>query len=244
MESPCLQGLRLKTGLTSPLLDTLLSQFRWGRGAFRMNNFFVFFSGPCAPQQEGIIFTSRSSHRRPQSQSWRSWRTPPWPSVLWLSLWCPKVPGKVQVQLHGLDTGRTGEAHQAACICSGPIHRSSRPTFHWWMLQARQEGLRAPPGMLLGGPGPPVKRPTFDQLDKRASWSADRGMVAPGPHPPSQFLASSTRPHPNNMVNHPNNLAHHPSTLPNKKPVPLPRWAHNQAQSHSFQQICLTHSSH
>jgi len=90
-------------------------------------------------------------------------------------------------------------------------------------VQARQEGLRAPPGMLLGGPGPPVKRPTFDQLDKRASWSADRGMVAPGPHPPSQFLASSTRPHPNNMVSHPNNLAHHPSTLPNKKPVPLPR---------------------
>merc|ERR1719167_561306 len=33
-------------------------------------------------------------------------------------------------------------------------------------VQARQEGLRAPPGMLLGGPGPPVKRPTFDQLDK------------------------------------------------------------------------------
>ena len=97
-------------------------------------------------------------------------------------------------------------------------------------LQARQEGLRAPPGMLLAGPGPPVKRPTFDQLDKRASWSADRSMVPPGPHPPSQFLASVSRPHPNamnnhanNMMNHPNTLLHHPSTLPTKKPIPLPR---------------------
>ena len=98
------------------------------------------------------------------------------------------------------------------------------------LSQARQEGLRAPPGMLLAGPGPPVKRPTFDQLDKRASWSADRSMVPPGPHPPSQFLASVSRPHPNamnnhanNMMNHPNTLPHHPSTLPTKKPIPLPR---------------------
>ena len=100
--------------------------------------------------------------------------------------------------------------------------------FYLDTFQARQEGLRAPPGMLLGGPGPPVKRPTFDQLDKRASWSADRSMVAPGPHPPSQFLASVSRPHPNvlnnhNLINHPNTLPHHPSTLPTKKPIPLPR---------------------
>ena len=62
MESPCLQGLRLKTGLTSQLLDTLLSQFRWGRGAFRMNNFFVFFFRP-------LCSTTKGHHIHQQGQS-------------------------------------------------------------------------------------------------------------------------------------------------------------------------------
>ena len=44
-----------------------------------------------------------------------------------------------------------------------------------------------PPALLLGG-GVPVKRPTFDQLDKRASWSAERSVgPPPGTAPAPQF---------------------------------------------------------
>ena len=142
MENPYPRGLKHRTGPISLPSDMLLSLFRWSFGVvllwytilycpdfelhyFRRRKINICMSenslikGTSASQQEGFVLASRSCNREPQSQPWRSWRTSPWTSVLRLSLRCSKVPGEVQVQLHGLHLGGAGEARQTACICSG-----------------------------------------------------------------------------------------------------------------------------
>ena len=97
---------------------------------------------------------------------------------------------------------------------------------------------KLPPGVRHYGPGPPLlipngppppghhgvppgleKRPTFDNIDKRASWSTDKSLGYPGPahFPPVAMYG------PGPVMMQPATLPHnlpHPGL---KKPIPLPR---------------------
>ena len=76
------------------------------------------------------------------------------------------------------------------------------------------------PPLLIPTQGPPIgleKRPTFDNIDKRASWSTDKSLGYPGPYPGHHPV------YPGPVLMQPATLPHNLPPHQSKKPIPLPR---------------------
>ena len=136
---------------------------------------------------------------------------------------------------------RFQERYRSNSMDSILVQDMSRPVFQPPPHDKLPHGVRhyghgpGPPLLIPNGPHPPghhvlppglEKRPTFDNIDKRASWSVDKGLGYPGPGhfppvamygPAPVIMQPATLPH---NLQHPGHPGHH---LQSKKPIPLPR---------------------